>query len=146
MMDIAGSRYGCELEREAVELEDKPIIDIVITHHAQNRWKSRVSSDKCSFIEIKRYLWERLQQGRIRSYYRKEEEVYVVDEDLLMVVEFAPADPSFHSGASSFYKLVAVTFLGCMSTSMELRDLKTYYGWLRHSRRMNMLKSGRKRK
>ncbi|MEK8126837.1 hypothetical protein WMW72_02840 [Paenibacillus filicis] len=146
MMDRAGNSYCCDHERDAVKLEDKKITEIVITHHAQNRWATRVQNDKCSFIEIKRYLWDRLESGNIRSYYRKEEDVYVVDDDLLMVVEFAPADPAAPSSATFFYKLVAVTFLGRLSASMELRDLKTYYGWLRHSRRMSMLKSGRTRK
>jgi hypothetical protein len=42
--------------------------------------------------------------------------------------------------------MIVVTFLGRMSETMELRDLKTYYSWLRHSRRMTLIKNNRKRR
>ena len=44
------------------------------------------------------------------------------------------------------HKMIVVTFLGRMSETMELRDLRTYYSWLRHSRRMTLVKSARKEK
>jgi hypothetical protein len=44
------------------------------------------------------------------------------------------------------HKMVIVTFLGKVSEDIQLRDLKAYYSWLRHSRRMTLVKHGRKRK
>ncbi|SDC06579.1 hypothetical protein SAMN02799630_02578 [Paenibacillus sp. UNCCL117] len=133
-------------ERDVAELEDKKIIELILTHHAYDRWKTRVAQDHRSAAEIARFLWDRLKDGRIESYYRNEEDVFVVDGDLLMVVEFVPAEQESEQYGAPLYKLIAVTFLGCMSQSMELRDLKTYYSWLRHSRRMTLMKSSRKRK
>ena len=64
------------------------IADIVITNHARMRWESRVESKKTGYADICAFLWERLKKGRIEPYYRKEEDVYVVDDDLVMVAEF----------------------------------------------------------
>ncbi|WP_159887480.1 hypothetical protein [Paenibacillus puerhi] len=133
-------------EWDLAELEDKQIVDLILTHHAYDRWRTRVDNDKLTAAEVEGFLWDRLKAGRVESYYRNEEDVYVVDDDLLMVVEFAPAEQESVLFGAPLHKLIAVTFLGRMSQSMELRDLKTYYSWLRHSRRMTLLKNSRKRK
>jgi hypothetical protein len=72
--------------------------------------------------------------------------VYVVDDDLVMVAEFATLDDKTDIAGNPLHKMIVVTFLGRMSETIELRDLKTYYSWLRHSRRMTLIKNSRKRK
>lgn len=131
-------------------LGDKKIADIVITNHALNRWTDRVDQDKArdkaASEEICNFLWEKLRQGEVVSYYRNEQDVYLVEDDLVMVAEFAELENEADLAGSPVHKMIVVTFLGRMSETIELRDLKSYYSWLRHSRRMTLIKNSRKRK
>ena len=129
-----------------MELGRYKVADIVITNHARMRWESRVESKKTGYADICAFLWERLKKGRIEPYYRKEEDVYVVDDDLVMVAEFSEMEGETDLAGGPVHKMIVVTFLGRMSETMELRDLRTYYSWLRHSRRMTLVKSARKRR
>jgi hypothetical protein len=129
-----------------VVLGDKKIADIVITNHARSRWADRVESEKTGFSDIAQFLWECLKQNRVAPYYRNEEDVYTIDDDLVFVAEFALSDKDFDLLGNPLHKMIVVTFLGRMSETMELRDLKTYYSWLRHSRRMTLIKNNRKRR
>lgn len=129
-----------------VVLSDKKIADIVITHHARTRWSSRVESRKTGFEDICEFLWSKLKQGQIQPYYRNEQDVFLIDDDLVMVVEFAVLENETDIAGNSLYKMIVVTFLGRMSETIELRDLKSYYSWLRHSRRMTLIKNSRKHK
>jgi hypothetical protein len=129
-----------------VALGDKKVADIVITNHARARWIDRVESDKTGYDDICAFLWEKLKQGEVRSYYRNEQDVYLIEDDLVMVAEFAQLEHQVDIAGSPLHKMIIVTFLGRMSETMELRDLKSYYSWLRHSRRMTLIKNSRKRK
>jgi hypothetical protein len=129
-----------------VVLGDKKIADIVITNHARSRWADRVESEKTGYSDIAQFLWECLKQNRVAPYYRNEEDVYTIDDDLVFVAEFALSDKDFDLLGNPLHKMIVVTFLGRMSETMELRDLKTYYSWLRHSRRMTLIKNNRKRR
>ena len=129
-----------------VELGAYKIADIVITNHAKHRWESRVETEKTGFADICAFLWERLKKGRIEPYYRKEQDVYLIDDDLVMVAEFSELEGETDLTGQPLHKMIVVTFLGRMSETMELRDLKSYYSWLRHSRRMTLVKSARKRR
>jgi hypothetical protein len=129
-----------------VVLGDHKIADIVITNHARQRWIDRVESEKTGFDDICAYLWEKLKKGEIISYYRNEQDVYLVDDDLVMVCEFAEIQEETDVSGNPLHKMIVVTFLGRMSETIELRDLKSYYSWLRHSRRMTLIKNSRKRR
>lgn len=129
-----------------VEFENKKIADIVITNHARSRWVNRVESHVTDYDDISSFLWKRLKEHRIRPYYRQEQEVFVVDEDLVLVAEFSVLDNETDIAGNPLHKMIIVTFLGRMSETIELRDLKSYYSWLRHSRRMTLIKNSRKRK
>jgi hypothetical protein len=63
-----------------------------------------------------------------------------------MVAEFGVLEGEIDLVGNPLHKMIVVTFLGRMSENVELRDLKTYYSWLRHSRRMTLMKNSRKRK
>ncbi|HEX7056589.1 MAG TPA: hypothetical protein VF260_05260 [Bacilli bacterium] len=129
-----------------IVLGDKKIADIVITNHALSRWVDRVENEKTGYEDICAYLWEKLKQGEIVSYYKNEQDVYVIEEDLVMVAEFAELEGEVDIAGNPLHKMIVVTFLGRMSETIELRDLKSYYSWLRHSRRMTLIKNSRKRR
>jgi hypothetical protein len=129
-----------------VVLGDKRVVDIVITNHARVRWTDRVESDKTGYSDIAEFMWECLKENRIVSYYRNEQDVYTIDDDLVFVAEFSVSETDTDLLGNPLHKMIVVTFLGRMSDTMELRDLKTYYSWLRHSRRMTLIKNNRKRR
>lgn len=129
-----------------VQLGDKKVADVVITNHAKLRWSDRVSSENNSLEEICAFLWEKLKNDSIVPYYRNEEDVYLIDDDLVVVAEFAHLEHETDLVGNPLHKMIIVTFLGKMSETMELRDLKSYYSWLRHSRRMTLIKNSRKRR
>lgn len=129
-----------------VQLGDKKVADIVITNHARTRWIDRVESEKTGFDDISAFLWDKLKANQVESYYRKEEDVYLVEDDLVVVAEFSVIEGEVDIIGNPLHKMIIVTFLGRMSETMELRDLKSYYSWLRHSRRMTLIKNNRKRR
>lgn len=129
-----------------VILGDKKVADIIITNHARTRWTDRVESDKTGYSDIAEFMWECLKENRIVSYYRNEQDVYTIDDDLVFVAEFSVSETDTDLLGNPLHKMIVVTFLGRMSETMELRDLKTYYSWLRHSRRMTLIKNNRKRR
>ncbi|MGG1514754.1 hypothetical protein ABE504_05030 [Paenibacillus oryzisoli] len=129
-----------------VQLGDKKVADIVITNHARQRWTDRISKDSNSIEDICAFLWEKLKTNQIVSYYRNEEDVYLIDDDLVVVAEFAHLEHETDLVGNPLHKMIIVTFLGKMSETMELRDLKSYYSWLRHSRRMTLIKNSRKQR
>lgn len=129
-----------------VPLADKKVADIVITNHARSRWIDRVEHEKTGFDDICAFLWQKLKEGKIESYYRNEQDVYLIDDDLVMVAEFSVIEKETDLKGDPVHKMIVVTFLGRMSETIELRDLKSYYSWLRHSRRMTLIKNSRKRR
>src|SRR5690606_8044379 len=92
------------------------------------------------------YLWNSLKRQQVELYYAEKEDVYVIDNDLVFVAEFEDSETELDIMGAPLHCMIVVTFLGKMSEIIELRDLKTYYSWLRHGRRMNLLKNNRKRK
>ncbi len=129
-----------------VTLGDRKVADIVITNHARSRWIDRVESEKTGYEDICTFLWDRLKQDQVQPYYKNETEVFVIDDDLVMVAEFAVMESEVDIAGNPLHKMIIVTFLGRMSETIELRDLKSYYSWLRHSRRMTLIKNSRKRR
>lgn len=128
-----------------VALGDKKVADIVITNHALSRWNDRISHGNDTIADICEYLWNQLKLDQVKSYYRNEQDVYLIEDDLVMVAEFGTVEEVDLAG-NPLHKMIVVTFLGRMSETMELRDLKSYYSWLRHSRRMTLIKNSRKRR
>ncbi|MFI2857606.1 hypothetical protein ACH6EH_10705 [Paenibacillus sp. JSM ZJ436] len=129
-----------------ITLNDKKIADIVITHHARQRYEERLKAEGAQQEEIGAWMWECLKQNRITPYYKNEQDVYLIDEDLVMVAEFSELEHERDLIGNPLHRMIIVTFLGRMSETIELRDLKSYYSWLRHSRRMTLVKNSRKRK
>ncbi|MDO7905262.1 hypothetical protein Q5741_02395 [Paenibacillus sp. JX-17] len=130
----------------SVTLGDKRVADIVITSHAKMRYADRVHPGQTESEQIAAWLWECLKQERMKPYYQHEQDVYLIDEDLVVVAEFSELPGEADIAGNRLHKMIIVTFLGKMSETIELRDLKSYYSWLRHSRRMTLIKNSRKRK
>lgn len=128
-----------------IKLADKKVVDIIITHHAHSRYRTRLGNESTQLDEIYAFLWEKLKSGSVASYYRNEEDVYVIDDDLLFVAQFVVAETETDLLGDPLHKMIVITFLGKMSENIELRDLRSYYTWLRHSRRMTLIKNRRKR-
>lgn len=145
MKDKSTERWNT-YETFHVPLGAKKIADVIITNHAKVRWNDRVESEKTGHEDIAAFIWECLKQNRIEPYYRNEEDVYLIDEDLVFVAEFTNCEHETDLAGNLLQKMIVVTFLGRMSETIELRDLKSYYSWLRHSRRMTLIKNSRKRK
>ncbi len=82
----------------------------------------------------------------MQPYYSNEKDVHLIDGDLVMVAEFVELKEKVDLSGNPLHKMIVVTFLGRVSQDIQLRDLKAYYSWLRHSRRMTLVKHGRKRK
>lgn len=129
-----------------VLLGNKRVADVVITNHAKMRYGDRIERNEANIEQIASWIWECLKEGRVTPYYRNDEDVYLIDDDLVMVAEFATMTAKFDAEGMPLDRMIIVTFLGRMSETMELRDLKSYYSWLRHSRRSTLLKNSRKRK
>ena len=145
-MKEKATRRWSTYESFYVDLGDKKVVDVIITNHAKSRWMDRVEMEKAGFEDIAGYIWDCLKKGRIESYYRNEEDVYLIDGDLVFVAEFTDSMTETDILGNPLHKMIVVTFLGRMSETIELRDLKSYYSWLRHSRRMTLVKNSRKRK
>lgn len=127
-----------------VPLGDKNVAEIVITNHARMRWNGRVERNNANIEQIESYIWDMLKNDHIEPYYRNEEDVYLIEEDLVVVAEFIELEDGVDD--EPLHRMIIVTFLGRMSETIELRDLKSYYSWLRHSRRMTLIKNNRKRR
>lgn len=145
MREKVKERWGTS-EVFPIFLGDKRVTEIVITNHAKVRYNDRINRNSTNYDDIAVWAWDCLKQGRIKSYYRNEEDVYLVDDDLVMVAEFAEIPDEVNPAGRPMHRMIVVTFLGRMSETIELRDLKSYYSWLRHSRRMTLMKNSRKQR
>lgn len=129
-----------------VLLGDKKVAEIVITNHARMRWNDRIARQDADVEQICTYIWDALKSDDIEPYYRNEEDVYLIEEDIVVVAEFIELENERDGEGHPLHRMIVVTFLGRMSETIELRDLKSYYSWLRHSRRMTLIKNNRKRR
>lgn len=145
MKDKATQRWNT-YESFYIALGKYKIADIIVTHHAVHRYKDRVGPENSHNDTIATFMWESLKQDRIVKYFANEEDVYVIDKDLVFVAEFGELPGETDLLGNPLHKMIVVTFLGKMSETLELRDLKSYYSWLRHSRRTTLLKNARKRR
>ncbi|URN93264.1 MAG: hypothetical protein NAG76_15685 [Candidatus Pristimantibacillus lignocellulolyticus] len=126
-----------------IELGTKKVADIHITTHAEKRWKERVTLSSSGMQHIADYMWESLRRSAIRMYYQGEEEAYIIDDDLVFIADFTESDHDRDLLGNPLHRMHIITFLGHISEVVQLQDLKSYYTWLRHNRKMNLLKNRR---
>jgi len=147
MAHLNSGEFNSRNGSSPITLGGRAIGEIIITRHARSRWADRIESEKTGFSDIAEFIGDKLRNRSIRTYYKNEQDVFLIDDDLVMVAEFAEMERSRLSASKMpVYKMIVVTFLGRMSETMELRDLRSYYSWLRHSRRMTLIKNSRKRR
>lgn len=145
MKDKATKRWST-YESFFIEFGGYKVADIVVTNHAVQRYRERIGPNTSQAENIAGQLWECLKQNRISRYYSNEKDVYLIDQDLVLAAEFAELPGETDLLGNPLHRMIIVTFLGKMSETIELRDLKAYYSWLRHSRRTTLMKNNRKRK
>ena len=89
MKDKATERWST-YEPYYVLLGDHKVADIVITKHASLRWNDRLSTchdrEVCSET-IAEWMWTCLKQHRVTTYFRQDKDVYLVDDDVVLVAE-----------------------------------------------------------
>ena len=86
--------------------------DIVITHHAKMRYADRIEPTRNDDDHIAAWLWECLKQDRITPYYRNEQDVYLIDEDVVVVAEFSELEGEYDIAGNPLHKMIVVTFWG----------------------------------
>ncbi|ETT63420.1 hypothetical protein C173_24032 [Paenibacillus sp. FSL R7-277] len=129
-----------------IMLNNYGIADIVLTRHAKSRYADRVAAEDSGNVEVTAWIWQALKQNRLRPYSSSDYNAYLIDNDTVIVVDFRQLEGVTALSGEPLYVMVIVSFLGKISVTPQLRDLKRYYSWLRHSRRMKLSKKRRRRK
>lgn len=129
-----------------IVLNNYGIADIVLTSHAKSRYADRIAQADSGNGEVTAWLWQALKQNRVRPYSSSEYNAYLVDNDTVIVADFTPVEGISSFSGEPLYVMVIVSFLGKISVTPQLRDLKKYYSWLQHSRRIKLSKKRRRRR
>ncbi|ULO05411.1 hypothetical protein H1230_20250 [Paenibacillus sp. 19GGS1-52] len=129
-----------------IMLNDYRVANIVITDFARSRYVERISVEVRVDGDVVAWIWQCLKQKRIQSYSNSEQNAYLIDEDLVIIAEFTELPGETNLSGYPLYTLTVVSFLGKVSVTPQLRDLKSYYSLLRHSRRLKLIKRRRRRK
>jgi len=146
MRDKGTEGWG-SLEPFYIMLNDYPVADMIITHHAKNRYLDRISTNGSDEGEIAAWMWQSLKKKRIRLYPQHgEQNVYLIDDDIVVAAEFNPLKGAVSSSGKPLYRMIIVSFIGRISATPQLRDMKRYYSWQRHIRRLKMVKKKHNRK
>lgn len=101
-------------------LDGRRVSDVEVSRHAKTRFNERICTGGREGTDPEFWLWQRLKQKRVKPYSDSWPDVYIIDEDALMVVRFVPAEAG---GVAVPEKLIVVSFLGRVSENIELRDL-----------------------
>ncbi|WP_367272640.1 hypothetical protein [Paenibacillus tritici] len=129
-----------------IVLNNYGIADIVLTRHAKDRYANRIAQEEGGNGEVTAWIWQALKQNRLRPYSNSEYSAYLIDNDTVIVADFRQLEGVTTLAGEPLYVMIIVSFLGKISVTPQLRDLKKYYSWLRHSRRIKLSKKRRRRK
>lgn len=146
MMGVKGTEWWGKYEPFHIMLNDYRVADVLLTKHAKSRYLDRINVDGREEVEVTAWIWQCLKQQRIRPYSQAERNAYLIDDDLVMIAELRELEGEQNLSGQTLYTMVIVSFLGKISVTHQLRDLESYYSWLRHVRRMKLMKKRRKRK
>ena len=141
-----GTELWGKYEPFHIMLNDYRIADLVISNQAIGRYLDRVSLEGNDEGDIAAWVWQALKQKRIKPYQHQEQNAYLIDEDVVMIAEFTELEGECSLSGQPLYKMNLVTFLGRISVTHQLGDLRTYYSRLRQARRVKLNKKRRKRK
>ncbi|MBW4083959.1 hypothetical protein HYD27_21685 [Paenibacillus sp. S150] len=129
-----------------IMLNEYRVADIVVTPYARGRFADRIKQEDGKDGDLCAWIWQCVKQNRVRPYSQSEYSAYLIDNDTSVVVEFKELQGVTTLSGHPLYVMVVVTFLGQISATPQLRDLKSYFSWLRYSRRMKLMKKRRRRR
>ncbi|WP_305953453.1 hypothetical protein [Paenibacillus sp. P32E] len=146
IMHVKGMETWGVYEPFHIMLNEYSVADIVITPHAKSRYTDRISKEDGKDMDIGAWIWQCVKQNRVRPYSQREYHAYLIDNDTSMVVQFKELEGATTISGDPLYVMIVVTFLGNISSTPQLRDLRAYFSWLRHSRRIKLVKKRRRRR
>lgn len=146
MMRNKGTDWPSTYEPFHIMLNDYRVADIVITNHAKRRYLDRISKGVGNDEEVAAWMWQCLMQNRLKPFSDSDFNAYLIDDDSVVIAEFTELTGEKDISGQPLYSMIIVTFLGRISVTPQLRDLKTYFSLLRNSRRTKLRKKKRKRK
>jgi hypothetical protein len=146
MMRNKGTDWPSSYEPFHIMLNDYRVADIVITNHAKSRYLDRISKGVSNDEEVAAWMWQCLMQNRLKPFSDSDFNAYLIDDDSVVIAEFTELTGEKDISGQPLYSMIIVSFLGRISATPQLRDLKTYFSLLRNSRRTKLTKKKRKRK
>ncbi|KGE16700.1 periplasmic protein [Paenibacillus wynnii] len=141
-----GTELWGKYEPFHIPLNDYRVANIVITNHAKSRYLDRISDEGSNEGDIAPWIWQSLRQKRIQPYSQHDQNAYLIDDDTVVIAEFTELAGERNHFGYQLYCMTIVSFLGKISRTPQLRDLRAYYSLLRQTRRVKMIKKRRKRK
>ncbi|MDQ0193147.1 hypothetical protein [Paenibacillus wynnii] len=146
MMGDKGTELWGKYEPFHILLNDYRVADIVISNHAKSRYLDRISVEGSSEDDIAPWIWQSLRQKRMKPYSQHDQNAYLIDNDMVVIAEFSELTGERNHSGHQLYCMTIVSFLGKVSITPQLRDLRAYYSLLRQARRVKMIRKRRKRK
>lgn len=146
MMRDKGTELWGKYEPFHIMLNDYRVADIVITNHATSRYIDRISDSGTDEGDIAAWIWQALKQKRIKPYQQQEQNAYLIDDDFVIIAAFTELEGERNLSGQPLFTMTVLSFLGKISVTHQLRDIKAYYLWLRQARRVKLIKKRRKRK
>jgi len=146
MMRDKGTELWGKYEPFHIIFNNYRVADVVITNFAKSRYLDRISELGNDEDDIAVLIWQSLKQKRIKLYSSQEQNAYLIDNDLVVIAEFRELEGEQSLSGQPLYTMIIISFLGKISVTHQLRDLRAYYSWLRHARRVKLIKRRRKRK
>ncbi|HBS44424.1 MAG TPA: hypothetical protein DEA91_08135 [Paenibacillus sp.] len=141
-----GTDWPSSYEPFHIMLNDYRVADIVITNHAKSRYLDRISKGVSNDEAVAAWMWQCLMQNRLKPFSDSDVNAYLIDDDSVVIAEFTELLGEKNISGQPLYSMIIVSFLGRISVTPQLRDLKTYFSLLRNSRRTKLTKKKRKRK
>jgi hypothetical protein len=141
-----GTEWPSTYEPFHIMLNDYRVADIVITSHAKSRYMDRISDGVSNDEEVAAWMWQCLRQNRLKPFSDSNYNAYLIDGDAVVIAEFTELAGERTLSGHPLYSMIIVSFLGRISVTPQLRDLKTYFSLLRSSRRTKLSKKKRRRK
>ncbi|WP_339320659.1 hypothetical protein [Paenibacillus sp. FSL R10-2734] len=141
-----GTDWPSTYEPFHIMLNDYRVADIVITNHAKSRYLDRINKGVNNDEEVAAWMWQCLMQNRLKPFSDSDFNAYLIDDDAVVIAEFTELTGEKDISGQPLYAMIIVSFLGRISETPQLRDLKTYFSMLRISRRTKLTKKKRKRK
>lgn len=141
-----GMEWPSSYEPFHIMLNDYRVADIVITNHAKSRYLDRISNGVGNDEELAAWMWQCLMQNRLEPFSDRDYNAYLIDDDTVVIAEFAELPAEQALTIQPLYSMIIVSFLGRISATPQLSDLKTYFSLLRNSHRTKLSKKKRRRK